>query len=685
MRKSLLLVALLIVSSVSSMFAQVDLFEGPDTVCVRQLIQLESNVPNKQSHYWGFCSGYLYNSPTGRNLGSSFDLNEPTGIEVAKGDDGNYYAFVINRIDNTLKRLNFGKDLSNENPEVTDFGDMDGIFPIECNSLYLVRDMVDSNWYLFVTSGAALGTSGLSRIDFGKKLSNTPNIVTFGNLEDKFLNPGGLFIAKQGNNWMGFVANSGRNEILRIDMGDNISLTPTVTALTIPPADFSFPTDIAPILDNGQWYFFVTNGTGGGAGGGYIMRVDMGSDLTNMSPSTSIISSTLPDLSFPSSITLVRDCGKILGFVVNRSSNRVTRIEMEGGATGPYEGTNLANPGQTSTPSCISRVIRDRDNVYTFISNQGDASITRVGFEQCTRSSIKFSTTNTPPPYSYDTSGLYNVYYVVNEGMPDMQVQCKLIRALKIPAITLLPEDTTICQGDSANLRVVSINATSFNWSPNYNISSTQKEEIKVAPETSTKYNVRLPYPLGSCVVDTHITVNVVQLQADAGPDREIADGEETLLGGPNTSEDRHMLKVWSPNRYIDDIYAENPVVRPPHDFTYYLTITDTGLNPQCAVIDTVVVKVTCADANLPNAFMPESGGGRSKFGLLNSQIVKLDRFSIYDRWGVRVFSTTDPTNEWDGTIDGEKGAVGVYIWEFDGFCSSGLRVRKTGNVMLIR
>lgn len=690
MRKSLLLVVFLMGSFMSTVNAQEDLFEAPDSVCIKQSIQLTSNVPDKRSHYWGFCSGYLYNNPTGVNMGDQFSLDGPSGIEVAKADNGNYYGFTINPGDNTFKRLDFGDDLSST-PGVTDFGTMDGIFPENANSMYLIRDMSDQNWYLFVTAGIDSATASLSRIDFGTSLANTPNIVNFGNVDKKLSYPMGVFVAKEGDNWHGFIANRATNQILRFDMGTNISLTPTVTALNIPTTDLTAPTDIGALVDDGKWYFFVTNGAGGSSGGGSVVRVDMG-NLSNLNPTNTLISNTIPDLSFPSSITLVRDCGKIHGFITNQSSHDIVRLEMDN-IEGPYEGTDFSNlgPGQTLSPSCISRVIRDRDNVYAFISNQANNTLTRMGFEQCQNTDISFSTTNKPPEFRYTEPGLYNVYYAVNEGLPDMQVQCKLIRALKIPALILLPEDTTICQGDTASLRLISINAISYSWTPNYNISSPDKNEIKVWPEYSTDYSVRMPFPLGTCVVDTHISVKVIQLKADAGPDRTIVDGATTMLGGPYTDDADHLLKRWTPDQYINDVYSDHPLVSPPHDFTYYLHLRDTttltieGQPFQCSAIDTVVIHVECENVNLPNAFMPESGGSRAKFGLLNRKIIKLDHFNIYDRWGKQVFTTTDPTKEWNGMIGTEKAAVGVYVWEVDGFCESGKRIQKTGNVMLVR
>lgn len=678
MRKSLLSVVFL-ASLWGSASAQEDLFKAPDSVCVNQPIQLLSNVPDKQSHYWGFCSGYLYNDPIGQNLGGTFGLNGPAGIEVAKNDDGNYYGFVINAGDNTFKRLDFGTSLDNT-PTVTDFGTMDGIFPSNVNSMYMVRDLTDMKWYIFIAGGLDSAGATLSRIDFGKSLANTPNIVNFGNITNDMDYPTGLFVTKDKDMWYGFYCNRSANQIVRFDIGTNISLTPTSSTPLVPTTDFLItgPTDIGAIVDNGKWYFFVTNG-----GDGTIVRLDMG-DITNATPDITPISNSLPDMSAPTSITLLRDCGKIHAFVTDGAAHEVIRIEMNN-VEGPYTGTRFASLGDVLAPTSISRVIRDRDNVYAYITNQSNSTLTQVKFEQCTNTNIRYSLTNKPPEYKYDTSGLFNVYYAINEGMPDMQVQCKLIRVLPIPALIILPPEATICQGDTAFLRMISINAISYSWTPNYNISSPDKNEIKVWPEFTTQYRVRMPFPLGTCVVDTSITVNVIKLKADAGPNRTIADGASTLLGGPETTKERKHFRVWSPNQYIDDIYSDNPVVRPPHDYTYYLSVYDTGKEYQCVDIDTVVVYVSCDDLSLPNAFMPETNGNRAKFGLLNRQIAKMERFSIFDRWGKQVFTTTDPTQQWDGTIDGVKAAVGVYVWEVDAFCQSGKRINKTGNVMLIR
>src|SRR5690606_24107884 len=140
----------------------------------------------------------------------------------------------------------------------------DDIFPENVNSMYLVRDLVDSNWYIFLTAGLVPATSSLARIDFGTSLANTPNIVNFDNLEGKMDYPMGVFVAKEADKWYGFYLNRTTNQIMRFDMDTNISLTPTITEV-IPsdPTMISGPTDIGALLDDGKWYFFMTNGNDG--------------------------------------------------------------------------------------------------------------------------------------------------------------------------------------------------------------------------------------------------------------------------------------------------------------------------------------------------------------------------------------------------------------------------------------
>jgi len=669
MRKCLLFAALLLVSQLNYIKAQ-SLFSAPDTVCIRQPVYLVDSVTDGSTFYWGFCSGYLQNVPVGTNLGATFGFNAPGAIEIAK-DGGNYYGFVANIASNELMRLDFGASLSNPTPVVTNFGNLGNTMPDGTTKLMLVNDA--GSWYMFACGGSTSATSSFARIDFGSSLANTPSSVNFGNLGGVLNGPRGIFVGKQGGNWFGFMVNNIDNTFVRLAFGSNISTTP-LTNNVGNSFGLSNPTDMVAVHDAAAWYFFVTNQTNNS-----ISRLDLGASLLNIPVATSL-GNPSGKLAGPTSITMIKDCDGYHGFVTNGVSNDLARLDLPA-ITGPYTAITFPGSGGLALPTSISHVIRDRDTLYTFVVNGFGNTLTQFIFPQCTNSSIASSTSPNPPPFSYDQPGTYNVYLAVNEGMADARFECKQIVALPLPGITF-HNDTLICQGDTVSLFIQAFGAQSITWSPNYNITDTQGVAVKVFPEFTTEYHVVLPYANG-CIVDTPVLITVSKNRADAGPDRTLGDGAKTLLGGPLTSLGPQYTYNWIPDQYINNTDDPNPVVSPPFDFTYYLEVRNTQ---GCYDIDTVVVHVACTDLNLPNAFAPESKiTGANRFGLLNKQIVKLNYFNIYDRWGKEVFSTTDLTKEWDGTVDGSPAPYGVYVWEADGFCVTGRRFKRSGNVTLIR
>ena len=705
MKKSLLLIVFLLVSQLNSLFAQ-SLIVGPDTVCVNQPVQLSTTDDTAHSYYWGFCSGYLMNAPIGTNLGDHFNFHYPGNIDIIQ-ENGQYYGFVVNSSTREFMRLNFGNSLANS-PTVTNFGNMTNGIPFEPTSLYIVQDPVSKFWFIFISGGYTAANSTLARVDFGAHLSNpAPNVANFGNHTGLLNGPKGFFVAQNPDgHWYGYLVNHNTSELIRMDFSFNISNTPLMEDLLNPNGVLQVPTDMAAVQDNGNWYLFVTN-----SGNNSVARIDLGSGLDPLAAVVSTAGNTIadnqtpPDRTFnnriivPSAITITRDCGSLYAYVTDSTTNQLIGIQMST-VTGPYVAVDYNVVGAMNHPSSISSIMRSGDNLYGFITNAKDSTLTRIEFDQCHQSTIpSFSEVN-PPAYSYDTQGVYNVYLVINDGRPDMQVACRPITVLAPPPLNKTP-DAVICQGDTIRLWAVSNLADSIKWTTTYNLDTTYlyQDSAKAYPYHSTSYNIVLYYPFG-CIVDTAINIGVLQVKADAGPDRYIPDGSTTMLGGPNSSIGTAVLMPpytqmnttftyhWWPYQYMSDSTLSNPTVNPPYDFTYYLTVSVTGEGGllTCSSTDTVVVHLKCGDFNLPNAFAPASSNpGVNTFGLLNSQIVKLNYLRVYNRWGVLVFETTDPTQKWDGSYNGSAADEGVYVWIADGFCASGKEVKKSGNVTLLR
>ncbi len=687
MKKSLLLLALTILSNLAAVTAQT-LFEAPDTVCINQPVHLNSKIFGAESYYWGFCSGDISNAPTGNYMGNSYGFHSPSNIDIIKDVDGKYYGFVLNASTDELLRLNFGASLANV-PTVTNFGNLDNGLPHHPTSLYIVRDSANAKWFVFVSGGYTASESTIGRVDFGASLSNpAPNVANFGLLGGNFNGPRGIFVAKDANSqWYGYVVNRNDNNLIRMNFGFNVSFTPSIVNLGNPGGALNGPTDMAAVKDGTNWYLFATNYVDDA-----IVRVDLGTQLESAAPAGTNLGNFVFRVLKPSSISLTKDCGSIFAYITDSTTSQLISLEMTS-AVGPYTAVNYAILGGMNFPSGISSIMRDKDDLYAFAVNTGDSSLTRLDISHCTNTTIPSFTEVTPPVYTYNQPGLYNVYYVINDGRPDMQVECKEIRVLPIPNI-VMNTNNTICQRDVLNLYAVSNSADSFKWSPYYNIDTTynNNDTVKVWPDFTTQYNVQIFYPTG-CIVDTHFNVNVIKVSADAGPDRSIADGADVTLGGPNTSLNDYFNSpftyTWIPNTFMatGEDKAPFPTINPTNDITYYLEVrTESG----CVDRDTVTITLNCGDIYVPNAFRPTSGnainvGASSTFGILNHNIIQLNYFKIYDRWGKEVFTTTNPSEKWDGYVDTKLAQEGVYVYIIDGFCASGKPVHKQGNVTLLR
>lgn len=678
MKRCLLLIVAVLAGYVNGTHAQT-LFNAPDSVCVNQPVKLSSNVFSAQSYFWSFCSGFLFDAPTGTAMGDNFDFSLPNGVEIAN-DSGMYYGFVLNANTSEIYRLNFGGSLNNI-PTVTNLGNLDNGLPENPTSLYILRDTFSRKWHVFVAGGFDQPNSELARIDFGAKLSNNkPNIANFGNPGNRLNHPKGLFVAQDADgHWWGYVVNYGGSNLVQLDFSNNPSITPLAKDFANPDGALNFPSDLAATYEDGNWYFFVSN-----FGNNTISRLDMGPNLNPTTP----VGVNLGDFLFrvlrPSGLSLVRDCNYFHLYITDSTTSQLVEVRMPK-AVGPYTGITYSVVGGMNFPTSISSFLRNKDTVTAFITNGRDSSLTRISFNPCTNATIPSFTEVAPPTYSYTTPGVYNIYFVVDEGLPTQRVDCQDITVLAPPTL-YRNNDTTLCQGDTLRLYAVSTLADSIRWWAGHNIDTTNVfvDSVRVYPNYSTSYKFTLYYPFG-CIVDTAIKVNVVKVKADAGPDRWINDGASSIIGGPFTSSGNYAYH-WEPFQFMNDSNLANPSVRPQYDMTYILTVTETGEGYQCAAKDTVTVRLNCDDFNVPNAFVPTSvNGGSNKFGILNRSLIKLNFFRVYNRYGQLVFETTDITQKWDGLFNGSLATEGVYVWQADGFCANGKRIFKQGNVTLLR
>lgn len=89
----------------------------------------------------------------------------------------------------------------------------------------------------------------------------------------------------------------------------------------------------------------------------------------------------------------------------------------------------------------------------------------------------------------------------------------------------------------------------------------------------------------------------------------------------------------------------------------------------------------------VPNTFHPNSDIVENQtFHPVMSYVSTEDyMFSVYDRWGQLLFTTTDMNGAWDGTVGGKPAVMGVYVYRVQYRLNSQKVDHKQGTVTLIR
>jgi gliding motility-associated-like protein len=142
---------------------------------------------------------------------------------------------------------------------------------------------------------------------------------------------------------------------------------------------------------------------------------------------------------------------------------------------------------------------------------------------------------------------------------------------------------------------------------------------------------------------------------------------------------------VWSPPTGLNNAMVYNPVASPSATTMYKAQVTTAR---GCIATDSIQLNVAAGDANggylLPSAFTPNGDSKNDCFGVKAWGWVSDLQFTIYDRWGITVFATTDPAKCWDGTYAGVAQGTGAYVYSITANTICGPIVRK-GTIVLIR
>lgn len=424
--------------------AQTAGFLAPDTVCVNEPINLQNTSAGVTNYLWNFCSGTVYSAPQLTNLGNpGGNFKDPVFSAIAK-EGNNYYVFVVNNTDPDLIRLDFGNSLLNT-PTSTR---LPNLVPPSGEGIQIVQDA--TGWHAIIVGGTVAQGSRIVRVDFGASLANNaPSVTNWGN-RGGMAYPTDLYIFQEGGRYYGFTNNFENSTITRLDFGTDFSNPPTGFNMGNFSGLMSRPSGIFAVQENANWYILVTN-----EASNKLVRLNFGPSLLNNTPVAVDLGNPGNVFNHPRDISVVKECGQTMAVVVNGILNgtpSISRLNFAGGVAGAPGGTDLGNPGSTlAFPASISSVFRVDNELYAFIPNVQNGTMSRVSFRSCSDASIPNATTATPPAFHYTRPGHYTVNLITDEGTAFQQSFCRNIVVVDPPVVTL-GTDIIVCNGATVNL-----------------------------------------------------------------------------------------------------------------------------------------------------------------------------------------------------------------------------------------
>ena len=122
-----------------------------------------------------------------------------------------------------------------------------------------------------------------------------------------------------------------------------------------------------------------------------------------------------------------------------------------------------------------------------------------------------------------------------------------------------------------------------------------------------------------------------------------------------------------------------------PGKFCYYVVADETG-NPagiDASSVSNTLCVVQQEEIWVPNAFI-ESGYNNTFIPVLAYADVDRYEFTIFNRWGQQIWTTTDRYKAWDGRVDGSTVPQGVYAWYCSFLNGAGKTVERRGTVTFL-
>jgi gliding motility-associated-like protein len=203
--------------------------------------------------------------------------------------------------------------------------------------------------------------------------------------------------------------------------------------------------------------------------------------------------------------------------------------------------------------------------------------------------------------------------------------------------------------------------------------------------------------PLYSAIA---VAATTTAAQTERDNDNEKTDDSGSAMGGSGPVEvkftavptDAAIFHEWQFSSYaefddIDTRYSENEITHTFNDSgTIYVRYMAANAEGTCEYYsETYEVFVGESKLECPNAFSPGASEGVNDLWKVSYKSIVDFECHIFNRWGVKMASFTDPSQGWDGKYNGKLVPSGVYYYVIKAKGSDGKNYKLSGDINIIK
>ncbi len=308
-----------------------------------------------------------------------------------------------------------------------------------------------------------------------------------------------------------------------------------------------------------------------------------------------------------------------------------------------------------------------------------------------------------------------------------------------LPTFNYSPLNPVLCETDSVTLNISGTNT--YFWSPTIGLSSNFGASVVAFPNVSTNYIVRGTDTNGcKSQVNIQVIVNPLPIP-NLGPDKSICKDSIIVLNpgnfqsylwqdgslNPNFSainlglywvlvknnfgckaidsfrlksfylpptnflpDDRSICKgkmeIIKVGNYVEYLWStgeKSSSIITNKIGKYYLTVKDQN---GCIGKDSIeLYKKDCIPFIIPNTFTPNKDGVNDIFRPIITETVTNYKFSIWNRWGLKIYTTENQFAGWNGFYNGQLQETGTYVYILEFLDSDNVPKKYKGTIILVR